>query len=203
MSLLKKKHKYIENSSLRSVLLRLDDFLDTHYTFRGDRQYLGWLGKIRALVDRDEAEEDERLTSGERLWDESNVFASGPDALEWAIQEARREHLRNNFSSSLMRMIEDKGLDPVAVYKRANIDRKHFSKIKTNVDYIPSKKTVMAFALSMELSLEETQELLAKAGFKLSRTILADVIVEFFITQRRYDMDEINAALYAYDQPIF
>lgn len=203
MSFFKKKHKHINDRQLKAVLLHLDDYLDTHYTFRCDKKYQGWLGKWQALIDRDSEEEEEKLLSIERVWDDSNVFASDPDGLEWAIRLARENHIKNNFSSRLMNMIEERGLNAVSVYKRANIDRKLFSKIKTNKDYIPSKKTILALALAMELSLDETQELLAIAGFRLSQTILSDVIVEFFITHSRYDMDEINAALHSYDQAVF
>lgn len=131
------------------------------------------------------------------------VHGSDPYAQEWGIEHAVQQHLKNNFPLALMRLIEAKGLDPVAVYKRANIDRKLFSKIRTNPDYIPSKKTALALALAMELSLEETEKLLKTAGYALSDALLSDVIVEFFIRGGTYDFDEINAALCTYNQPIF
>ena len=202
MSLFKKKHDCVSNPRLKKLLLSLDDFLDTHYTFRCEKEYQGWIGRLRASIARDEVEEEEKKSTGERLW-EAQVFGSNMYGLQWAIETARKEHLRNNFSTCLMRMIEARGLDAVSVYKRANIDRKLFSKIRTNIDYIPGKKTILALALAMELSLDETQDLLGKAGFKLSRSILSDVIIEFFISQGRYDLDEISAALYTYDQPVF
>lgn len=202
MSLTKKKHDKITSPYLKTLLLSLDDFLDDHYAFRYEVRYKGWFGKLNALSDRDKAEKRELANSGESWWEEPEIYASDPSTLADALEKARQEHFRNNFSVSLLRLIDDKGQDAVFVYKRANIDRKLFSKIKTNPDYIPSKKTVLALAIALELTLEETQSLLKKAGFTLSSSILSDVIIEFFITHGKYDLDEINAALYAYDQSI-
>lgn len=203
MSLFKKTHSKIRISALKARLLDLDDYLDRHYTFRCEKAYQGWWGKVRALTDRDEAERWEKAHTDERWWDTSDIFGSCPAGLELAIRLATERHARDNFSLYLMRLIEAKGVDHVTVYKRANLDRKLFSKIKTNADYIPGKKTVLALALALELTLDETQALLKQAGFALSHAILSDVIVEYFITQGIFDMDEINAALYSYDQPIF
>lgn len=202
MSLRKKKHSKITSPDLKALLLSLDDYLDQRYLFRSAAHYKGWLGKLRAFVDSENVEKAERANSGERLW-QPQVWGSDPDALAGAVEWARREHLKNNFSTALMRLIEARGLDPVQVYKRACIDRKLFSKIKTNPDYLPGKKTVLALALALELDLQETQNLLKMAGFALSNYILFDVIIEYFITHGIYDMDAINAALYTYDQPVF
>ena len=113
------------------------------------------------------------------------------------------EQEQESFGEKLVRLIESRELDPIVVYKKANVDRKLFSKIRTQKDYIPSKRTILALAIAMELPLEEMQTLLREAGFTLSPSILSDVIVEYFISHQRYDFDEINAALYAYDKPIF
>ena len=202
MSLKKKTHDHIRNAELKKTLLELDDFLDIRYDYRREDRYKGWFGRLRAEVDRDKAEERERELSGEHWW-VHGIQGSDPWSYEEFVKLALEEHRHDNFSVALMRLIEAKGMDAVTVYKRANIDRKLFSKIKTNINYLPSKKTVLALAIALELSHEETLGLLRKAGFSLSSCILSDVIVEFFITHGKYDMDEINAALYAYDQPIF
>ena len=106
------------------------------------------------------------------------------------------------FSIMLFRLIEAKGKTDSEVYKRANIDRRLFSKIRTERDYRPKKETIIAIAIALELTLTETADLLKRAGLALSRSLLFDVIVEYFITRGKYDIFEINNVLYKYDQPI-
>lgn len=99
-------------------------------------------------------------------------------------------------------MIDERGLRDAQVYKRANLTRQHFSKIRSNPRYRPTKTTVLALAVALELSLDETSLLLERAGFALSHADQRDVIVEFFIREGNYDIFEINNTLFAFDQPL-
>ena len=115
--------------------------------------------------------------------------------------EERLEHLDKTFQQYLFMLIDRRGLSDPDVYKKANIDRKHFSKIRSNVDYSPSKRTALALAIALELSLDETRDLLARAGLALSPSIISDRIIEYCIETSNYDIYEINCILFKYDQP--
>lgn len=113
------------------------------------------------------------------------------------------DQMEETFSQRLLRMIDERGMTDSEAYTKAYVDRRHFSKIRKDINYVPNKKTVLAFTIALELSLDEAKDLLASAGFALSRSSKTDIIVAYFLQNKIYDMFEINDVLDAYGQPVF
>ncbi len=133
-----------------------------------------------------------------------------PRILECAVKQAKKSpatledilaRTGETFCDRLFHLIHEKNLDDVEVYKRANLDRKHFSKIRSNVKYRPTKKTALALAIALYLNLDETNDLLARAELALSPSNKGDLIVRYFIEQGRYDIWELNSMLFKFGQP--
>ena len=134
-----------------------------------------------------------------------NSFAMCDNAIE-SIEDAGfiplLDELDAGFSETLLSLIDRTGKKDSEIYKKANIDRKLFSKIRNNANYKPSKPTALAFAIALELDLEETKDFIGRAGFALTHSSKFDIIVEYFIKQKNYDVFELNEVLFAFDQPL-
>lgn len=198
---------YPKAEALQAATLAIRDFLTDHDL----DVYLAVFDKTSYAVSR------ELLGTVQSYIDEHYVEAreKSPRRLLQVEEEYLREsavsyegladfvpELDEPFSTTLLRLIDAKGKSDVEVYKRANLDRKLFSKIRTGKGYVPGKRTILALAVALELSLKETEDLLKRAGYALSPSQKFDVIVEYFIVNGEYDIFKINEVLFHYDQPL-
>jgi len=106
------------------------------------------------------------------------------------------------FSETLLKLIDRTGKKDSEIYTKAIVSRQHFSKIRNNPDYKPTKTTAIAFAIALELDLEQTRDLIGRAGYALTNSSKFDVIIMYFIRERNYNMFDINAALFEFDQSL-
>lgn len=169
-------------------------------TNKRDVRELELLKLREAMSRRRKAELEYNILADEVCEESAEYEALAPTAAPRKLEDLMKE-IDETFSEALIRLIDQKGLKDPEVYKKANIDRKFFNKIKNNKNYKPSKSTCVAFAIALELNLDETRDLIGKAGYALTHSSKFDIIIEFFILQRNYNMFEINEVLFDFDQP--
>ena len=199
-------------------------YIDKYYEpikddIKMDKEMLSIFDKITRLREK---RAEEKALQEQQIQESSQIEESAPEEFDVSTMQKTKikkgmsstmsvnrnidnlmDQLEETFSQRLLRMIDERGMTDSEAYTKAYVDRRHFSKIRKDVNYVPNKKTVLAFTIALELSLDEAKDLLASAGFALSRSSKTDIIVAYFLQNKIYDMFEINDVLDAYGQPIF
>lgn len=208
---------YPKDEALREATTAITDFLSEHemdvYLAVFDKASFivgkELMGEVESYIDEHYVD-THRQARGSLLDVEKKFFAEAEvsaapiislGSCEQSLDDLMAE-LDEPFSDTLFRLIDSKGKTDVEVYKKANIDRKLFSKIRSVKGYTPKKPTILALAVALELTLDETDDLLERAGYALSHASKFDVIVEYFIVSGKYNIFDINEVLFKYDQPL-
>lgn len=205
---------YPKEQALQVAISTIQEFLMNHeimvYLVVFDKQSFGFSEKlfksIHQYIDEHYVEEHElRYSRNQRV--EQEIQSQHSYVVEEQIQDLTKRSLEDmlgqideSFSQRLLRFIDEKGMTDADTYKKANLDRRLFSKIRNSPEYTPLKKTAIAFAIALELDLDETKDLLDKAGYTLSQSSKFDLIIHFFIEQKNYNIYAINEALFTFDQ---
>ena len=177
------------------------EYIDDNYVDEHSDNYSARLRRLNALRDLEPVCEASVCEEADEAIEPILSMPMAAPKKTKSLDEALGQ-IDESFSEMLLRKIDEKGMTDAQCYKKANIDRKLFSKIRSDKLYKPSKPTAIAFAIALELSLDETKDMLMKAGFALSHSNKFDIIIEYFIENENYNVFEINEALFAFDQSL-
>jgi len=184
----------------RKLISEVESFIDDKYVSDNDE-------KLDFVYNSFEAPKCRNIKPLASVYNEGVTLNSDIDIKETEILGEMPKSLENlivnmdkSFADMLFELIDKKGMTDVQCYKKANISRKTFSKIRCDKNYRPSKETVIAFSIALKLNLQETNAFLSTAGFTLSHSFKFDVIIEYFISKGNYDIFEINQTLFDFDQ---
>ena len=180
----------------RKLFASVEEYIDDHYVAQNDESYGS--GRRR----REWAERRWRLEEEAAPMSDAVAAPPPPAAAPMAARslESLMDNLGESFSTRLLRLIDERGLKDSTVYKQSNISRQHFSKIQCNRDYNPKKKTVLAFAVGLHLSEDETIDLLKSAGYAFSDGSKRDWIVRYCLEHKIYNINQVNTLLFEHDQ---
>lgn len=216
-------HGYPRDKALQTAVSAIAEFLYAHemevYLAVYDRKAFelseGLFSSIEKYIDDNYVEERRHFDYGRSVRQFEQRIQRAEDSCTFPaafapmpVPKGKRsladvvKELDESFSQRLLRMIDEKGFTDVEVYKRANIDRKLFSKIRSIKSYNPGKQTAIALAIALKLNMDETRDLLGRAGYTLSRSSKSDIIIAYFIEEGNYDIFQINEALFAFGQAI-
>ena len=184
------------DKKIKKLLAGLELYISQNYT--GEPRKSRLFAVSKCIMGKAVRKNDEDIS--EDVLCESVPFSLAPSPMP--DLENALGNLGETFSQRLLRFIDESGSAPAEIYKKANIDRKLFSKIQCDTNYKPSKKTALMFALALELNLDDTKDLLQSAGLAFSNASVSDLIVEYFIKNEVWDILTVNNALYDHGQPV-
>lgn len=201
----------VARTSIREFLDRQEVELDVRLVVFDKSAYQlskQLLGEVASFIEQHHVDQLDQMHARERMHLRVDELVAPMDAgyqtdLLKPGQATFNLQLDDPFEVHLLQLIRDSGKSEVQVYRDANLTRQLFSKIRTGKGYVPGKRTILALAIALELNLEQTEQLLNRAGYALTRSQLFDVIVEYFIRKGLYDIFQINEMLFEYDQPLF
>lgn len=180
----------------KAIFANIEEYIDEHYVDEHSEEYSRRFRQLEEYELVPPKATFKSATKAIEMESETSALVIDSNLDQWL------EQIDESFSEMLLRKIKERGMTNADCYIAANIDKKLFSKIKSNKGYIPKKSNVLALAIALKLSLEETQELLMKAGMALSHSDRFDLIVEYCIVHKMYNVHDVNQVLYHYDQPL-